>query len=89
MSHTPGPWILFEHENEREFYFDAGRVQLLTTLTSENGLEEMKANARLIAAAPEMLAALELVTAWMEASGEGLDDIFDPCMAAIRRAKGE
>ena len=63
MRHTPGPW---KAEGD-EFYTTAGRVyiegpngwkdQPIANCDWDLGLEENEANARLIAAAPEMLEA--------------------------------
>lgn len=57
-AHTPGPWTLFHHEASGTRYIDAGTVQMQITRTSDAGASQMDANARLIAAAPELLDAL-------------------------------
>ncbi len=57
MTHTPKPW--YQNENNQIFSID-GNVLIATPYFSiAMTVEEYKANVRLIAAAPEMLAALE------------------------------
>jgi len=60
---------------------------LVATLSNNTVTDEMKANARLIAAAPEMLEALE----WLMNPKDQLDeqDALDAASAAIAKAKGE
>jgi hypothetical protein len=65
MKHTPGPW----EAHFEEAYFvtgpDLGRVAMMMNIKGARGLggrrsgDESAANARLIAAAPDLLAALE------------------------------
>ncbi len=62
----------------------------------EVSIREAKANARLIAAAPELLAALELVVSmgaiWRvdpDKSLHTMQFVFDAALAAIAKAKGE
>ena len=68
MNHTPGPWKFVKHSNYSHYF---GRVKTLqegrnypgVALVEHNGRtiskEEVEANANLIAAAPELLEALE------------------------------
>jgi hypothetical protein len=63
--HTPGPWWFSEVENGN-YQIGQGDSALATTIPIWNGLQiterkpdEDKANAHLIAAAPELLEALE------------------------------
>lgn len=83
-AHTPGPWFLDEGESGRFFPHvvlggDNPRAHwrlVINTCAGKNGGPEAEcvANARLIAAAPELLAALyRLVT------DDAQDDIEDPC----------
>lgn len=54
--------------------------------------DEDRANAKLIAAAPEMLAALELVKKWMLGGQPGPHSdsvVLDVVESAIKKAKGE
>ena len=72
--HTPGPWEAHSFNNEDYIDIDAGGERICSiflstadicfnsndpTDTEENEIIRRKANARLIAAAPKMLAALE------------------------------
>lgn len=57
MKHTPGPWIYsdaYAHEIIPNRYHEAA----ITGITSFRTPEETKANAKLMACAPEMLEAL-------------------------------
>lgn len=98
QKHTPGPWDVFE-----------GTVCIYTT-TLEKGAgvamagmaartpEEQQANARLIAAAPELLEAVELLlfsSEWADETGYvqdvgfmDLGDIQAKARAAVTKAKG-
>lgn len=56
MSHTPGPWTLDRYRDNRDFVIvDAERNVITESDCAGTHAEE---NARLIAAAPELLAAL-------------------------------
>lgn len=88
--YTPGPWRQGGVKEIsligkcREIVADDGRIGLVYGITDE----DCKANAQLIAAAPDMLAALELALQDMaryEIFGPGKKAI----QAAIRKAKGE
>ena len=87
-AHTPGPWNV---RSEEAISIDAGgsRVCMLTHLTrlfDRRDPEEVAANARLIAAAPDMLAAL---TAIRGATDEDeLIDAHQKMHDAIAEAEG-
>ncbi len=104
MSHTPGEW---ESDGLRVWAYrkegDALLPVYIASLKFHRDYEEAKANTDLIAAAPEMLAALEAVDAegrhtpecssWRGKRGPGP---VGPCncylsdvRAAIKKAKGE
>ena len=94
--HTPGPW----EAHFEEAYFvtgpDRGRVAMMMNLKGAHGLggrrtgDESAANCRLIAAAPELLSALNAMLTHM-----GMDEdewskpTFDQARAAIAKANGE
>ena len=66
MSYTSGPWIT-KREGYSTVYVEAriggGLLQEVAACgPTANGKEEQEANARLIAAAPELLAALQEIT---------------------------
>jgi hypothetical protein len=96
--HTPGPWLIakegirtnagfiawfpcprLKYEGQKERY--------------EKELEEDAANAKLIAAAPMMIEALERVDeelqTWYDAGGSHREVLTELVKAAIRAAKGE
>jgi hypothetical protein len=57
MEHTPGPWKFIEDDGI--FYVEAGNGHRYADGDMEGACGECLANARLIAAAPEMLEALK------------------------------
>ena len=73
MSHTPGPWKVTENYRECIEGADGGTVAWYVA----------RANAPLIAAAPDMLAALEAITA------KPGPDSWGKVHTAIAKAKGE
>lgn len=67
MKHTPGPWIKMENFAEGPFYIypkpiNKRETKFFATVTNE-------ADARLIAAAPELLELLESLDEWFDANG--------------------
>tara|TARA_R110000822_G_scaffold108961_1_gene238660 strand:- start:958 stop:1278 length:321 start_codon:yes stop_codon:yes gene_type:complete len=100
--HTKGPWITEGWENlvvnSADGYAICGEltVREIRTMTLAAGgkdacLDELKANACLIAAAPELLAALyELVKYDEGTSEEGTygSEVMERCRAAISKAEG-
>ena len=89
MNHTPGPWHIGEGKGEQIIYTEAGwAVASATVFHGKHGAQEMKANARLIAAVPDMLAALALLV-----DGDGKPDecrrAMDAARAALAKARGE
>ena len=89
--HTPGPWFVTEGGQyiEASRYEHGGR-QIVGKPQGDNP-EQWNANARLIAAAPELLEALQSVVAWMDAPDESAfsDTQLDCVRAAIAKATGE
>lgn len=87
-NHTPGPW----HSGGCTIY--AGSYRVAQTWDAEyDGMptHQMEADAGLISAAPELLAALEGILQWWMESDGGDDmptDLFDRGHAAIAKAKG-
>ena len=77
--HTTGPWSINGNKIDGNGYHIAS--------INSHGTTEGKANARLIAAAPDLLAALEMV---MEKYSKNLDGFaFEQVFQAIKKAKGE
>jgi hypothetical protein len=99
MSHTPGPWYPFVADNTRfpGIDHDNGSVILYGEAGEDCGIrgkdiEERTANAHLIAAAPDLLAALERIIDECKVFCNDSMDIdnyaVDQAREAIRKAKG-
>ena len=96
--HTPGPWALANSWDTRRH---AGAVvQTTETDYGTKGVpvayiakrmgEAPAANAHLIAAAPDLLAALEIIAAYWDAGNfTRRPEICDCARAAIAKARGE
>jgi hypothetical protein len=81
--HTPGPWVHYPEDNIIIGGAD-GRMILEWQARSVNvSVAERDSNARLIAAAPDLLAALQFV---LTASGEQLTTAFEQAEDAITKA---
>jgi hypothetical protein len=77
--HTPGPWA-FRHESGEVYYSDGDVEPLIATVHSDNVDEpQFRADAALIAAAPEMFAALRQ-------SNKALEDAVRLCGTEQARA---
>jgi hypothetical protein len=66
MAHTRGPWTArLLHETERTYCTILARPGDIATIGSSRGMpaDEIEANARLIAAAPELLSACQVLHA--------------------------
>ncbi|TFZ45654.1 hypothetical protein E5C33_09265 [Stenotrophomonas maltophilia] len=88
--HTPGPWTYSHGEHPNFFYIDSpsGDVVYVTASLQPDHVE---ANARLIAAAPELLQALQLVECVYRKNcvNEGEpSSVLDSMQAAIAKATG-
>lgn len=84
--HTPGPWRT--HLCDGTLVIDSDGVPVATTTgdyESEDEYAVMEANARLIAVAPDMLAALKAVVEFSGAHGGP----YAAARAAIKKATGE
>lgn len=101
--HTPGPWAatrwqLFEPLCGVQIAVSANdrRAIALTGLEGDKDEAESRANARLIAAAPELLAALKQIRADWAAIGDerqapdeiNVNEHWDAVDAAIAKAEG-
>jgi len=86
--HTPGPWIanLWSHQDLRGYSFSASGF-LLPLDTATGDIEEAEANACLIAAVTDLLAAAELVLAWYEAEDDHSKADFYQRMQMCRDAE--
>ena len=89
---TPGPWRVSEkrgdlidirHENNEP---GAMSLNLAQVVARQSWLKEAEANARLIAAAPELLEALQMI---MNGDFYMPKESADAALAAINKATGE
>jgi hypothetical protein len=87
--HTPGPWTVQITGMRGSFHIpEAQRHEAAKTGDGVDGYTVSKANARLIAAAPDMLAALKAITEWFLIAHP--DHIDCPiCQAKTAIAKAE
>ena len=91
-THTPGPWILQTEDNGRFVHVTDSATEGVR-IAMQRTTEEGYANARLIAAAPELLAMLEKLVPTPPDLGEldlGEEDnaLLDEARALIAKAKG-
>lgn len=89
--HTPGPWSVKKHFSE--WLIGNGRYLIAETAGSPAYLgrasaERDAANARLLAAAPELLEALNAVEGAYQC-GADLNTVMDQVKSAIAKANGE
>lgn len=91
MNHTKGPWTVRHLENQGSYYIDeCARSEMDAGFL---GSEVAVSNAHLIAAAPELLEALQNLLsdyAAITSSGRTInqDDIYKNAISAIQKAKG-
>jgi len=95
--HTPGPWELADigdysdfDGNSRVVLGDDRRIAVVKVTPGSALFAESDANARLIAAAPDLLAALEAMVRDADRNQRpgGGSDVPDSARAAIAKAKG-
>ena len=95
MSHTPGPWKVAEN-----LFGNTASYEVYANVETKSGKggytricqitpRDQKANARLIAAAPELLEALEAMVEMVEMNGLGKRYALDLAASAITKARGE
>lgn len=87
--HTPGPWRVVPSNGVA---FDEWLVEVASDEFLTPGIAEVyeKADAALIAAAPDLLAALEAAHGYLVIFGtDQLEHVRSVCRAAIAKAKGE
>lgn len=84
VKHTPGPW---HTAGEQGVQIRSKRDQIAKVWTMRGN--EWKANARLLAAAPELLAALKgMLEVFGDEFGIGDSSVCDDARAAIAKATG-
>jgi hypothetical protein len=90
MEHTPGEW----YRSGLTIRYDdtmSGTHPVIAEVSTEVGIERATANARLIAAAPDMLAALGTLAlryGWAVATDERRRATYIAARAAIAKARG-
>lgn len=88
--HTPGPWMV---EGRTVYALNEDGYNRFSALVQDAHTpgDELEANAQLIAAAPELLEALEQFVAWVDAPCESAfsDSQLASARAAIAKATGE
>lgn len=92
--HTPGPWFAEPMVGETDAIWIGNADGYVAQITREDGLEAGDwADARLIAAAPDMLAALEAIAEAEEFDGDSFVCDFQTLQgiarAAMAKAKGK
>jgi len=85
MKHTPGPWVWVD-EYPINVKSSTGEFIATTTPNGRNPFQEDVYNARLIAAAPEMLAALKYV---VSSTADLHPHEIDSLRRVIAKAEGE
>jgi hypothetical protein len=95
--HTPGPWIVphFARDEVKcncgyvfsEFQHGMGSICDVNHGAEDEPVEIAKANARLIAAAPDLLRVAELLVDWLDEE-EGAHRLCDVARTAIAKATG-
>jgi len=96
--HTPGPWTsnAFAREPDCEYFVAGPEGQWLADVgggedyVDHSSMDTQRANARLIAAAPDLLAACEAVLDMVESEGRdtGRGGAFSDMRDAIAKATG-
>ncbi len=91
--HTPGPWNRSKKTDGNWWHIGAGNqavaaVHAASKKRNEPYASMFEANANLIAAAPELLAALEHLHHNAKASGAEMGLALDVAESAIAKAKG-
>lgn len=87
--HTPGPWHNLQGFNKEGLFVCEEIEPNICEMTSSRSIEETQANARLIAAAPELLEALKGMLEWsrrVTVSNPGMEPA--KALQAIAKAEG-
>lgn len=93
--HTPGPWRYGLAQNYQGFFVAPGNATL-TLAAVHNYPAHTEANAKLIAAAPDLLEALKKISNWLACSqiaspedmAQSFGDMEDLADSAIAKATG-
>ena len=87
MTHTPGPWTIYEPELDITAYDEAADRTVTVAMMCDDASSEREANAALIAAAPELLEALKAVV--LAVANNPTGGPWEQVAAAIAAAEGE
>ena len=92
-THTPGPWYTGAPEWPNKVFARDRHAVAMAECSYMNGDDEDIANARLIAAAPDLLAVAQRLAAWgrmeIPSTDANLTNIIHDALAAIAKAEGE
>ena len=85
--HTPGPWLVWSGFPDCRVTVAIGSVRAPYIAKINAGRDEYRENARLIAAAPDLLAALEVIanSTWPSACPPDWCDMIRAAIAKVRR----
>ncbi len=87
---TPGPWKWFETEDGRcRINPEGGGLVIAECAVMEPFSEEQRSNARLIAAAPDLLEALKTLPQSLAATDDDLNRWLESAKAAIAKVDGD
>lgn len=85
-AYTPGPWESLDGGEIGEIFVDSDEGPVADLVKPERGgSKRVEANARLIAAAPDLLAALK---GFVQPAGQYSGDLEAAAIAAIEKAEG-
>ncbi len=85
QKHTPAPWISDHNTEEFEIWHETKDIHICTL----NNYKKSEFDAHLIAAAPELLEALEAIYNSIESGAKNLNPQMCKVYAAILKARGE
>jgi hypothetical protein len=85
--HAPGPWEVVEQDNNEDIYFIEPNVAIIERCVNDPSSDI--ANARLIAAAPDLLDALQYMLEVCPAIDQQGEEAHQQARAAIATATGE
>lgn len=92
MSHTPGPWSVLDHTKEpptQEILCLPETGFALECEAFESISDTDRANANLIAAAPDLLEALESLYGAIDSCVDLTPEVLKQARSAIKKARGE
>ncbi len=88
MAHTKGPWKVGGKFGT--MVMDSDGANIVAEVWSVNGVDQGKLDARLIAAAPELLDALKSLALWRDTEGSimMLAEVVEQARVVIAKAEG-